>query len=167
MNRELINLEYLCSISAFLIILHGLLLIQHMYCASSQKNVKYRCTQKTTGTIQFLNRGIYYAGSKLRKKVGFGYYNEHIYIFHWFTVYSYSAKGQQYTGTDARLPYAFFSPGKPGEEVEIYYNPKDGREFYCPNEDKNAKYGHMALIGLSILIGIAAYFILIYWNSLT
>jgi hypothetical protein len=62
---------------------------------------------------------------------------------------------------DSRLPLAFFPAGKPGAEAEIYYNPNDGRIFYCPGEDINARYGYLMFIGLSGLAGLAVYLFLV------
>ncbi len=153
--------DYLGFICILLVLFHLFVLFQRINSSYSAKILKDTCRLKTSGRIEFVDRGICYAGTKFHKRGRFHASYTPIYIFHWYTVYSYDAKGQHYTGVDSRLPLAFLPAGKPGEEAEIYYNPNDGRIFYCPGEDKNARYGYLMFIGLSVLAGLAVYLFLV------
>ena len=75
------------------------------------------------------------------------------------TIYTYSVDGTSYTGIDARTPLALAKGGNHGDEVEIYYNPNDVMEFYCPNEDRNIIYADLIMAGFAaVVIGIIYYF---------
>lgn len=91
------------------------------------------------------------ASARERRKRGFRISCWPSFTFTFHTIYRYHAKDKDYQGIDARMPIACLKAGNPGDSVKIFYNPRDGREFYCPSEDKNVKYGWWILAGLIVL----------------
>lgn len=85
-----------------------------------------RCTRRTMGTISYLSKEYGLKYSVLR-----------------YMVYEFSVEGDTFSGIDARVPFSIFSAGKPGEEVELYYNENKPEEFICHKEDVNVRYGGM------------------------
>lgn len=128
---------------------------------NAERNIKKRCTAITSGVIDHMERSGFYNGMKFgRRGFRINCYPSCTLVCH--TIYRYNAKNKDYIGIDARMPVACFKAGRPGDSVEIFYNPKDGREFYCPNENKNIKYSWWILAGLAIIaivtIRIVLYF---------
>lgn len=85
-----------------------------------------RCTRRTMGTISYLSKEYGLKYSVLR-----------------YMVYEFSVEGDTFSGIDARVPFSIFSAGKPGEEVELYYNENKPEEFICHKEDVNVRCGGM------------------------
>lgn len=130
----------------------------------AERNIKERCTAITSGVIDHTERSGFFNGMKIsRRGLKTNYWPSFTLVCH--TIYRYNAKDKDYLGIDARMPIACFKAGNPGDSVEIFYNPRDGREFYCPNEDKNIKYGWWILTGL-IMITIAAVNIFLYFYDI-
>lgn len=129
----------------------------------ADKRIKKRCTAITSGVIDHTERSGFFNGMELsRRRFRINCYPSFTLVCH--TIYRYNAKNTDYTGIDARMPIACFRAGKPGDTVKIFYNPKDGREFYCPDEDKNIKYSWWILAGL-MMIAIAMVKIALYFYS--
>lgn len=117
---------------------------------NAEKGIKERCTAITSGRIDHTERSGFFNGIKLKRR-GFRISCWPSFTFTFHTIYRYHAKDKDYQGIDARMPIACLKAGNPGDSVKIFYNPKDGREFYCPNEDKNVKSGWWILAGLIVL----------------
>lgn len=127
------------------------------YGSIKKKNmdVTHRCINKTIGQIDYLSTGVYV---EYLKRVNNKYVTT-ASVPHRFTIYRYSIGNQACSGMDSRIPYAFLWVGKPGEEVEIYYNPSDITDFYCPREDKNIKIIPYIFILFALLCAIVLYFL--------
>lgn len=102
-----------------------------------------RCTRRTMGTISYLSKGLCFDGignintRGLVKEYGLKYSVLR------YMVYEFSVEGDTFSGIDARVPFSIFSAGKPGEEVELYYNENKPEEFISHKEDVNVRYGGM------------------------
>ena len=139
------------------------------------RGLKERCSCRTHGTIEYLDSGFFVEEPRLRgryeRRGGIGvsvggfsckgllgsmpqfgmngrYTYGHRIIPHRFTIYRYHVDGKEYSGIDARIPYVIFPAGRPGEEVEICYNPKNPSECCCPGEDRNVHGGPWILLGI-------------------
>lgn len=162
----LANILTMNGLTVFFLLLSGAILFKRIGHKYVEESVKRRCTQKTAGKIECISKGLYYTGMKVTKgRLPHPCRYTITFVFLHYTVYNYTANGKPYTGMDSRCAYTFFPSAKPGKEVEIYYNPNDGRDFYSPNDDWNAKYGHLVLIGLLFLItvGLSLLYQLFYY----
>ena len=125
----------------------------------SGKRLKSRCTGKTSGTLEYVDRGCYFNGFKLSKHGWGNYMYGPSFVITSHAVYTYSVDGTRYLGIDARNPLTLSGGRNRGEEAEIYYNPYDVTEFYCPNEDRNIIYADLIMAGFAAaVIGIIYYF---------
>lgn len=124
-----------------------------------ERNIKKYCIKTTTGKIESHSKGLILNSINISEARCFSprpytYSLNLTMLYH--TTYSYTVNEKQYLGIDARKHVSVLPAGKAGDVVEIFYNPNDAREFYCPNEDRNAKYGYLILILLFdlLMVGI-------------
>ncbi|EEQ61848.1 hypothetical protein LK536_04680 [Lachnoclostridium pacaense] len=134
-----------------------IIILFNAYSTIKEKNMDVirRCIKKTIGQIDYLSTGVYVEYLKRT-------HNRYITapsIPHRFTIYKFSIGNQECNGMDSRVPYAFLSVGKPGDEVDIYYNPNDITDFYCPREDKNIKIIPYLFILTALLCAVVLYFL--------
>ena len=124
-----------------------------------EEKIRSRCTQKTAGVIDHLERGFHFTGYKMNRHRACHYMYGPAFTLVWSTIYTYNVGGTAYSGIDARIPLAFFKPGNSGDEVVLFYNPNNAEEFCCPGEDVNAKYGFGIVFGLIALAAGLCYMI--------
>lgn len=126
----------------------GLALFLHYGRKEAGEEIKSRCTAKTSGRLEYVDRGCYFNGFKMNEHRRGHYMYGPSFVLTSHTIYTYSVDGTSYTGIDARTPLALAKGGNHGDEVEIYYNPNDVMEFYCPNEDRNIIYADLIITGM-------------------
>lgn len=130
-----------------------------------EKNVKKHCIRKTIGKIEHQSKGVILNGIEIKKA---RYFFPHPYtvspnitiLYH--TVYSYTVGEKQYLGIDARKQISILPVGKSGDVVDIFYNPNDAREFYCPKENRNAKYGYLIIILLFNILMMGLFLVYVF-----
>lgn len=108
------------------------------------------------GTISYLSKGLCFDGIGSINTGGLTKDYGPKYSVLRYMVYDFSVDGDTFSGVDARVPFSIFSAGKPGEEVEIYYNENNPEEFICRKEDVNVKYGG-AITAVVMAVGFTAF----------
>lgn len=166
---NLSNSEYLDFIFGIVLIAVVIILLHRIDYKDIEKNLMQRCSQTTIGKIEYISKGIFFHGikiSKNRKFLSHPYSIAPNFTVSYYTVYSYYANGRQYFGIDARKQISILTAGKSGDVVQIFYNPNDAREFYCPSENINVKYGYLVIAIALIILAVIISILYIYINRL-
>jgi len=160
-------MEHASLILVIMILINMVILLFRIGYKDFERSVKKHCIGRTIGKIEHHSKGIILNGIKAKKA---RYFFPHPYTFSpcitilYHTIYSYTVEEKQYLGIDARKQISILPVGKSGDAVDIFYNPNDAREFYCPAENRNASYGYLIIILLFNILMIGLFLVYMFIN---